>query len=75
MLAGYAKANADNGVVAVALKCGYGNNVWQFVEALQSACTAMGIDNEVLSALMAEHCQIQEQPSASIADRWRKYLR
>lgn len=70
VLAGYAKANADDGITVVAQKCGYGSNIEQFVEALATACSKSGISNPQLSELMTEQCQLREHQPVSLADVW-----
>ena len=70
VLAGYAKANADDGITVVAQKCGYGSNIEQFAEALATACAKSGIRNPQLSELMAEECQLRERQPACLTDVW-----
>ncbi|MEM9805918.1 MAG: hypothetical protein AAF959_11605 [Cyanobacteria bacterium P01_D01_bin.56] len=70
MLAGYAKANANDGVAIVAQKCGYGSDIKRFIETLQSVCSAKGIENVTLSKLMAQQCQIRERQPMGLADVW-----
>ena len=70
ILAGYAKANADDGIAIVAQKCGYGSNIEQFVNALAAACSKTGIKNDTLSKLMTEQCQLRERQPAGLADVW-----
>ena len=61
VLVGYAQAYANAGVATAAHRCGYGENVRWFGNALRSTCADIGIESQELSSLMAEHRQLVEQ--------------
>lgn len=66
VLAGYAKVNADAGLIVAAKKCGYGSDIERFVTALQWACIDLEIDVKELTELMAERSQIREMQPAEL---------
>lgn len=49
-----AKANAKQGLPVAAEQCGYGNNLDEFLSALQSAGDEMGLDIQELKDLQIE---------------------
>lgn len=61
VLVGYAQAYADAGVVIAAHKCGYGNNIRWFGNALRSTCAEIGVESKALLSLVAEHQQLVKQ--------------
>lgn len=74
VLVGCAKAYADAGVVTAAYKCGYGNNVRWFGNALQSTCADIGVESKELLNLVAEQQQLVKQnefqPESKLVVGW-----
>ncbi|RZM79222.1 hypothetical protein [Leptolyngbya iicbica] len=62
-----AKANADNDVVIVAERCGYGQDVTAFQTALQQACTDIGINVEAIADLITPQQRVMTQGGLSIS--------
>lgn len=62
-----AKANAKQGVANAAKLSGYGDDVDQFMDALQSACQRIGVNIDSLSDLITEQQQMRQIPGLEIA--------
>ncbi|MDB9524723.1 hypothetical protein PN498_01870 [Oscillatoria sp. CS-180] len=62
-----AKANAHDGAVLAAQRCGYGNDVEAFQSALKSACADMGVDIKDISDLITDQQQVKTMGGTEIA--------
>ena len=62
-----AKANAKQGVANAAQLCGYGDDVEQFMDALQAACQRIGVNINSLSDLITEQQHNRQIPGLEIA--------
>jgi hypothetical protein len=62
-----AKANAAQGIETATHLCGYGQDVNNFKQALQQACSDMGVKFHELSDLITHQQAMIQEPGVEIA--------